>query len=263
MRGQTTLDLLPYALGLLPPHDTCTLSLHPTDDQNPASEEKVCGMYVHVHASDMYMHVTCTYMYVSCHTMPLPQSEVIINIISNVVNVDTDRYVHNYVHVHVHVHVHACDIPPRSNVLTLRLRSLHSLPEAWTPSSFPYTFTAGLPLPPTSSVPPSSAVIIPQGVLKQAPSTDTTPFPTHWKWPSKIVSPDASKASPIEPHPLEDEVGMWHARSDYEFRQKVESNHPKVEWNVQHRTWLSADDAHSLLKHVSTVTAGGECHCRG
>lgn len=209
-------------------------------------------MYVSCAQVHMYHIHTCVlYMHMSHNAPPPPpQSEVIINVISYVVNVDTDRFVYAYMYMYMHVR------PPHSNVLTLRLRSLHSLPEAWTPTSFPYTFTAGLPLPPTSTT-PSSAVTIPQGMLKQAPSTDSAPFPTHWKWPCKIISPDASKASPIEPHPLEDEVGAWHARSDYEFRQRVEANHPKVEWNIQHRTWLTADDAHSLLKHVSTVTVTG------
>lgn len=145
---------------------------------------------------------------------------------------------------------------PCSNVLTLRLRSLHSLPESWSPSS-PYTFSASLPLPPTSPSLPLSAVTIPQGVLKPAPSSDPSPHPTHWRWPGAIPSPNASMAHPIEPRPLEDEVGAWHGKSDVSFRQRAETGQAKVEWNVQHRTWLTEDESRSLLKHVSGGWGGG------
>ena len=68
-----------------------------------------------------------------------------------------------------------------------------------------------------------------------------------------IPSPGASKATPMEPRPLEDEVGEWHGRGDVEFRQSVESNHARVDWNVEHRTWMTPEDTDTLLQEVTIL----------
>ena len=107
-----------------------------------------------------------------------------------------------------------------SNVLSLRLRSLHSLPDAWQPGAFPFTFTAALPLPlsPTNeqqqlATPPG--VVVPNGVLKLGPDKDASCLSSHWKWPvlpSAVGKVGVVSDGPIEPRPLEDEVGEFNSK---------------------------------------------------
>ena len=139
-------------------------------------------------------------------------------------------------------------------MLTFRLRSLHSLPEAWQPGSFPFTFTAALPLP-LSSLPPSDrGIVLSNGQLKPALSKDPSfhpSTPAHWRWPPNLPPSVASQVAKIEPRPLEDEAGVWHGKSDIEFRQTAECELPKVTWNVQQRAWLFSNDIESFTSQVS------------
>ena len=94
-----------------------------------------------------------------------------------------------------------------SNLLTLRLRSLHSLPESWQPPNFPYTFSLAMPLPSSSS---PTSIILPQGVLKCSPDKDPSVLSSHWRWPNLpgavgVAALDLGR--PFQPCALEDEVG--------------------------------------------------------
>ena len=101
-----------------------------------------------------------------------------------------------------------------SNVLSLRVRSLHSLPESWQPGTFPFTFALAIPLPsatPTIDDNPSPrGITVPQGVLKLSPDKDPTAVSAFWKWPnSHVITSKASQVPEceIKPRPLEDETG--------------------------------------------------------
>ena len=94
-----------------------------------------------------------------------------------------------------------------SNLLTLRLRSLHSLPESWQPPNFPYTFSLAMPLPSSSS---PTSIILPQGVLKCSPDKDPSVLSSHWRWPNlpgAVGGAALDLGRPIQPCALEDEVG--------------------------------------------------------
>ena len=94
-----------------------------------------------------------------------------------------------------------------SNLLTLRLRSLHSLPESWQPPNFPYTFSLAMPLPSSSS---PTTIILPQGVLKCSPDKDPSVLSSHWRWPNlpgAVGGAALDLGRPIQPCALEDEVG--------------------------------------------------------
>lgn len=92
-----------------------------------------------------------------------------------------------------------------SNILSLRLRSLHSLPDAWQPGTFPHTFTLSLPLPFSDADSTPAAVTVPQGTLKLGPDKDPSCVATHWKWPGSGGGQVTS--SKIENHALENETG--------------------------------------------------------
>ncbi len=94
---------------------------------------------------------------------------------------------------------------PSSNILSLRLRSLHSLPDAWQPGTFPHTFALALPLPTTEATPTiPEGVTIPQGTLKLGPDKDPASIAGHWKWPG---SGGQVNNGAIKMHALEDETG--------------------------------------------------------
>ncbi len=97
--------------------------------------------------------------------------------------------------------------PLHSNILSLRLRSLHSLPDTWQPGTFPHTFTVALPVPSSDNTPtPPQVVTIPQGTLKLGPEKDPSSVPSHWKWPGCGGGQVANGAA-MERHALEDETG--------------------------------------------------------
>jgi hypothetical protein len=111
-----------------------------------------------------------------------------------------------------------------SNVLSLRARSLHSLPDSWQPGTFPYTFSLAMPLAnPTSSASTASApsasssrgIVVPQGALKLCPDKDHSAVSAHWRWPHLPgVTTNASlvEGCPMEPRPLEEEVGQLNTK---------------------------------------------------
>ena len=133
----------------------------------------------------------------------------------------------------------------RSNVLSLRIRSLHSLPDCWLPGTFPFTFTASLSLPSSST-----RLTFPQGKLQLPPSEDHASLPTHWQWPGTVVVPEAAKAAKMEPCPLEEEVGVYHSSGEVRWREKVEGEKPRVSWNSMQQTWLTANMTASLMSRV-------------
>lgn len=117
----------------------------------------------------------------------------------------------------------AFSIFPSSNVLSLRARSLHSLPDSWQPGAFPYTFSLAMPLaqPPnnntSAAVTPTSSrgIVIPQGALKLSPDKDHSAVSSHWRWPHLPgVTTNASLVGscPMEPCPLEEEVGQLNTK---------------------------------------------------
>ena len=107
-----------------------------------------------------------------------------------------------------------------SNVLSLRARSLHSLPESWQPGTFPYTFSLAMPLPqPPQTTPTSSqtlrGITIPQGTLKLSPDKDHSAVSSQWRWPHlPNVTTNACliQDSPMEPRPLEEEAGQLNTK---------------------------------------------------
>ncbi|XP_064394779.1 cilia- and flagella-associated protein 70-like isoform X2 [Halichondria panicea] len=138
----------------------------------------------------------------------------------------------------------------QSNILSLRLRSLHSLPDAWQPSTFPHTFTLALPLPTTEATPTvSEGVTIPQGILKLGPDKDPSSVAGHWKWPGS--GEGQVNNGTIEMRALEDETGELNTKKDIKFRQHSECEKPRVSWNVLHRTWLTSHTTHSFLSQLS------------
>ena len=138
----------------------------------------------------------------------------------------------------VHVHVHkiyddtkilkwlwlslSLSLSLSSNVLSLRARSLHSLPDPWQPGTFPYTFSLAMPLAQspnsaTSAGTPtfSRGIVIPQGALKLCPDKDHSAVSANWKWPHLPgVTTNASLVGncPMEPRPLEEEVGQLNTK---------------------------------------------------
>ena len=123
-------------------------------------------------------------------------------------------------------------LSPSSNVLSLRARSLHSLPDSWQPGTFPYTFSLAMPLsnPPsstTSSAPSASSsrgIVIPQGVLKLCPDKDHSAVSAQWRWPHLPgVTTNASlvEGCPMEPRPLEEEVGQLNTKQVNTVRFKI------------------------------------------
>ncbi len=138
-----------------------------------------------------------------------------------------------------------------SNILTMRLRSLHSLPDSLQHAPSSHTFTASLPLSsfsPTSAAPPISFTF-PMGMLQPAPSKDHTSLPTHWKWPGTILG-EAAKAAKMEPQPLEAESGAWHSREQAGWRESIEGDRPRVSWNTIQRVWLCHESNMALLTQV-------------
>ena len=111
---------------------------------------------------------------------------------------------------------------PSSNVLSLRARSLHSLPDSWQPGTFPYTFSLAMPLanPPSSAtsapnVSSSRGIVIPQGALKLCPDKDHSAVSAQWRWPHLPgVTTNASlvEGCPMESRPLEEEVGQLNTK---------------------------------------------------
>lgn len=113
-------------------------------------------------------------------------------------------------------------LSPSSNVLSLRARSLHSLPDSWQPGTFPYTFSLAMPLanPPssTTSAPSASSsrgIVIPQGVLKLCPDKDHSAVSAQWRWPhlsGVMTNASLVEGCPMEPRPLEEEVGQLNTK---------------------------------------------------
>ena len=107
-----------------------------------------------------------------------------------------------------------------SNVLSLRARSVHSLPDSWQPGTFPFTFSLAMPLAqPTEatpiSTPPTHGIVIPNGALKLSPDKDHTAESSHWKWPhlpSVTTNACLIDDCPVEPRPLEEEVGQLNSK---------------------------------------------------
>ena len=113
--------------------------------------------------------------------------------------------------------------PLSSNVLSLRARSLHSLPDSWQPGTFPYTFSLAMPIaqPPsissksTETLTSSQGIVVPQGALKLCPDKDHGAVSAHWRWPHLPgVTTNASLVGgcPMEPCPLEEEVGQLNTK---------------------------------------------------
>ena len=112
-----------------------------------------------------------------------------------------------------------------SNVLSLRARSVHSLPESWQPGTFPYTFSIAMPLSQSSKATPTSSpsscgIVIPHGTLKLSPDKDHSAVSSHWKWPHLPgVTTNAAlvQECPMEPRPLEEEVGQFNTKLVCEY----------------------------------------------
>ena len=113
-------------------------------------------------------------------------------------------------------------LSPSSNVLSLRVRSLHSLPDSWQPGTFPYTFSLAMPLAnplsSTTSAPSASSsrgIVIPQGVLKLCPDKDHSAVSAQWRWPhlsGVMTNASLVEGCPMEPRPLEEEVGQLNTK---------------------------------------------------
>ena len=138
-----------------------------------------------------------------------------------------------------------------SKILTMRLRSLHSLPENLLHGSTTHTFSANFPLPISSATP--SSFTLPMGMIQPSPVKDHTSIPTHWKWPSVVLSVEAAKAAKMELRPLEAESGEWQSQEHIAWREIVEGDKSRVSWNTMQRMLLSNESNTLLIAQVGAM----------
>eukprot|EP00731_Ephydatia_muelleri_P033352 Em0028g27a len=137
----------------------------------------------------------------------------------------------------------------QSNIFTLGVRSLYSLPDSWQPSSStPYTVTLATPIP--ASLQKFRSLLVPNGHPKLPSEQESD----QWRWPSlpNVVGKASLIAGgAVEQLAIEDENGDLNTNKDIKFRRAAECNKPLVTWNTRHRCWLPPDASSFFLQELS------------
>ncbi|EDO49095.1 predicted protein [Nematostella vectensis] len=136
-----------------------------------------------------------------------------------------------------------------SNLLSIRVDSAYSIPEAWQPGQ-PFLYTISLPVPLTATR--ENPAVLPSGLLRTPQEKEPT---NQRKWcavPSAsgtcIYIPD----SVIEERPIpEDEDGELRDKEDVTFRTEAMQEKNRVTWNAERRCFLNAEAAESLQTKIA------------
>ncbi|XP_019862810.1 PREDICTED: cilia- and flagella-associated protein 70-like [Amphimedon queenslandica] len=139
-----------------------------------------------------------------------------------------------------------------SNIMSLRVKGVYSLPEGWSPSPLvSFTIATPKPNPGDNSLVPLSMA---NGEIKPAGEVDLAQSMRLWKWAE--LSPATAGLSSltdhvIESNAIEDESGQISSYDDIDFRRLAESRRPRIVWNSELRTYLTPTLNTALLRQLS------------
>ncbi|XP_074628391.1 cilia- and flagella-associated protein 70-like isoform X2 [Acropora palmata] len=137
-----------------------------------------------------------------------------------------------------------------SNLLSVHVNSVYSVPEAWqVQMAQQFNYTVSLPVP--LSKEKENTIVLPNGTLRAPGEKEAS---NQRKWSS---APSASGSclyipdSTMEEVSFEDEDGDLRDKEDFAFRQEAMEEKNHVTWNTERRCFLSAEAAESLQNKIA------------